>query len=63
MEKTLLQWALWTLFGALLLTSMPDKARVPFLVVIILGALVYMEKKKPGESARFFKKLFDWKTE
>lgn len=57
MEKSILQWALWCLFGAIMLTALPGKARVPFLVVIILGALVYMEKKEKGASMKFFRKV------
>lgn len=40
-----------------MLTALPGKARVPFLVVIILGALVYMEKKEKGASMKFFRKV------
>lgn len=50
------QWALWTLAGVVTFSFMPPRARVPFVAIVLLGALASMELRRRGSSREFIEK-------
>lgn len=50
------QWALWTLIGIVTFSFLPERARLPFVAVVLLGAFASMEAKRRGASREFIAK-------
>lgn len=51
------EWAFWAIAGLITFSLLPDRAQLPMLCVILLGALAHMEMKRRGSSRDFLSKI------
>lgn len=56
-NPTFWEWALGTACAAILFVSLPERARIPFLVICLFGGIVYLRESGAGGLDGLFRSI------
>jgi hypothetical protein len=53
-KGTLIRWGMFIVLGIIFLGFIPAKARLPFLLLVLLGGATYVDRTTPGGISKLF---------